>query len=211
MNRQDATHRSVWNSLHWARPQMPDQVLPDPQWYDWLMDPSSLTRRLQDASQGQFRVELLHQVIVRPALNEAKLLGLSSQAYALVRQVCLRGYNQPWVFARTVIPLSTLAAGNRYLLKLGNRSLGSVLFRHAHTHRAPIEITYDPRRRAACQAIYTGEVLPHFFWGRRSVFQIKQAPLLVSELFLDDFQKSLALPLESPEMMMPAPSPITAP
>ncbi|OPX55659.1 chorismate lyase [Oceanospirillum multiglobuliferum] len=177
---------------------MPNQTLPNAQWYDWLMDPSSLTRRLQQASNGHFQVELLNQAIVKPALNEAALLGLHSQAYALVRQVCLRGHDQPWVFARTVIPLSTLAAGNRYLLKLGNRSLGSVLFRHAHTHRAPIEITYDRRRQEGFQATSIGATLPHFWWGRRSVFQIKHAPLLVSEFFLDDFQRSLALPTETP-------------
>lgn len=172
----DVIQRSAWDQLHWTCPHAPGHSRPDDMWHDWLMNPSSLTRRLQKVSQYTFRVERTDQQILKPALNEARLLGLHSQQYALIRQVILHGKDQPWVFARTVIPLSTLNAGNRHLMRLGNRSLGSVLFKYPHIRRAPIEIT----RR---QPLFPAE----FVWGRRSIFEIHQSPLLVTELFLEPF------------------------
>jgi len=179
-----AVQRTSWDRLRWFSPHSPGNHQPDNQWYDWLMNPSSLTRRLQLVSHNRFRVEQLSQHIVKPALNEASLLKLRSQQYVLVRQVLLYGGDQPWVFARTVIPLTTLNEGNRHLLKLGNRSLGSVLFKYPHIRRAPIEICHaDPDK-----AFFTD-----FVWGRRSIFEIHQSPLLVTELFLDTFCQSQQL------------------
>lgn len=178
-----AIQRSAWDQLHWTSPHAPGHQRPDSQWHDWLMNPSSLTRRLQAASQQTFRVERTDQQILKPALNEASLLGMHSQQYALIRQVILYGQEQPWVFARTVIPLSTLNAGNRHLMRLGNRSLGSVLFKYPHIRRAPIQITRNNNRFTA-----------DFIWGRRSIFEIHQAPLLVTELFLEPFAGHSNLP-----------------
>ena len=182
---QEAIKRSSWDRLQWVSPHSPGQIQPDQDWHDWLMNPSSLTRRLQQVSHNRFRVQLLNQQILKPALNEANLLRMHSQQYALIRQVLLYGGVTPWVFARTVIPLPTLNAGNRHLLKLGNRSLGSVLFKYSHIRRAPIQIT---------QAT-TSNFISDFIWGRRSIFEIHQSPLLVSELFLPEFGQSQQLPL----------------
>lgn len=179
-----AVQRTSWDRLHWFSPRSPGTQQPDTQWHSWLMNPSSLTRRLQQASHDRFRVEQLSQHVVKPALNEASLLKMHSQQYALVRQVLLYGGDQPWVFARTVVPLTTLNAGNRHLLKLGNRSLGSVLFKYPHIRRAPIEL---------CHADPDNVFFTDFVWGRRSIFEIHQSPLLVTELFLDTFCQSQQL------------------
>jgi len=173
-----ALSRSEWDVLSWSHLGAPGQTQPDKNWLDWLTDDSSLTRRRKHASDQRFQVQLLQQCLIRPALNEARLLGIDSQQYALIRQVYLKGFNQPWVFARTVIPLPTLHQGNRHLMLLGNRSLGSVLFKNAHTQRASMEIT---------QHVPTFST--PFVWGRRSTFNIYKAPLLVTELFLEPFRQ----------------------
>lgn len=178
---QQAISRSEWGKLRWSAPYTPGQHRPDSHWRDWLTDSGSLTQRLRQASDQRFSVQLLQQRLRRPALNESRLLGLGCQEYALIRQVILHGAGQPWVFARTVIPLPTLQQ-NRHLMQLGNRSLGSVLFRHAGTTRTSMEITR--RHPAFC--------VP-FIWGRRSTFRIHSAPLLVTELFLEPFRQSLQL------------------
>jgi len=179
---QQAASRREWEKLNWLSPHTPGQIRPDHDWLDWLTDASSLTRRLKQASQQRFHVQLLQQSLLRPALNECHHLGMTTQEYALVRQVILHGLNQPWVFARTVIPLPTLRQGNRHLMLLGNRSLGSVLFKNAHTRRTSQEITRS----------YPDFCAP-FIWGRRSTFEIRQAPLLVTELFLEPFRNYLNL------------------
>lgn len=177
-----AASRAQWEQLTWGHPFAPGRKQPDADWMNWLTDGSSLTQRLKQASDQQFRVQLLQQRLLRPALNESRLLGLGSQEFALVRQVILYGRDQPWVFARTVIPLSTLQQGNRHLMLLGNRSLGSVLFKNRTTQRVSKEIT------AAHAGFCTS-----FVWGRRSVFEIRTAPLLVTELFLEPFRRHLRL------------------
>ncbi len=179
---QRAASRPEWEQLNWMSPHTPGQVQPDDAWLDWLTDSTSLTRRLKQVSGQRFHVQLLQQRLLRPALNECRLLGMATQDYAVIRQVILHGINQPWVFARTVIPLSTLRLGNRHLMLLGNRSLGSVLFKNAHTQRTSQEIAHrEP------------EFCAPFIWGRRSTFEIRQSPLLVTELFLEPFRQHLKL------------------
>lgn len=177
-----AASRPEWEKLNWVSPNKPGQVQPDADWLDWLTDSSSLTKRLKQTSHQQFQVHLLQQRLLRPALNEIPLLGMKPGEYALIRQVILYGVNQPWVFARTVIPLPTLRQGNRHLMLLGNRSLGSVLFKNARTRRTSQEIT-------RCR----GDFCAPFIWGRRSTFEIGQTPLLVTELFLEPFRDYLNL------------------
>lgn len=177
-----ASARATWDNLSWYSPFFPARPEPDLHWQNWLSDSGSLTRRLKEVSDGRFRVELLSQRLCRPALNEAALLGLAPDQHAVIRQVILHGAGQPWVFARTVMPLATLAQGNDYLLRLGNRSLGSVLFNSPHIHRAGLEICQpDPA------------FITPFHWGRRSLFQIRRQPILVCELFLPPFARDLQL------------------
>jgi len=60
-------------------------------WRDWLLHPGSLTQRLLDASDGQFKVEVLSQSLLRPSLSERRALSLPEHRLALVREVILSG------------------------------------------------------------------------------------------------------------------------
>ena len=170
----------VWRSSYRLnRAQLPEQ------WRDWLLDRSSLTLRLQHACEGQFSVEVVSQCMEPPMLSEARALGRPPQELALVRQVRLRCDGEPWVFARTIIPLPSLRRGLRQLALLGNRPLGAVLFADPTMRRSAVEVARIARgKRLYRRAL--GEAAPQHgeIWGRRSLFTLRGQPLLVSEFFL---------------------------
>lgn len=147
----------------------------------WLFDPASLTARLKIKCANGFRVELLSQAIQKPRLDEFKVLGITTGNYALVRQVRLCCAHACWVYARTVIPISTLKGKQRIYQNLGTRPLGAMLFADRTMQRDEVMVTS-----------LVGDQLPDglglavddVVWGRRSVFRVGGKPLLVSEYFL---------------------------
>lgn len=177
-----APHRNepVWReALRLHRREVPEAILP------WLLDPASLTRRIQSACTGRFAVDLLEQGFLRPLQNEAAHLGMRAGGRGFVREVHLLCSGAPWVFARTVIPHTTLVGANRRLTRLKNRPLGAVLFSDPTMERGPIEIAcLLPGDALYCDATRHLDVLPDTIWGRRSVFTLAGKPLLVSEFFL---------------------------
>lgn len=147
----------------------------------WLFDPASLTARLKQKCTAGFRVEVLSQAIQKPRLDEFRVLGVETGSYALVRQVRLCCGHACWVYARTVIPFSTLKGKQRIYANLGTRPLGAMLFADRTMKRDEVMVTS-----------LTGSQLPSglglaqddVVWGRRSVFRVAGRPLLVSEYFL---------------------------
>lgn len=161
-----------WYSLR--RPAVTDAPL---EWRKWLLDTGSLTQRLIAASQGDFRVEVVRQGWCRPTRSEAKALNIPSRQLAMIREVQLIGKGQAWVYARTVIPASTLTGKQRELNFIGNRSLGSILFSDPTMKRGPLQISK--------LKLITGESV----WARRSLFHLSDKPLLVAEVFLPQLQQ----------------------
>jgi chorismate--pyruvate lyase len=152
---------------------------------DWLLDPTSLTRRLQQACAGQFRVEPTGQYWQRPMLNEAQALGVLPHERCFVREVRLLCDDQPWVYARTVIPVRTLTGPRRRLSRLGKKPLGAVLFADPSMYRSGIEIAkLLPGQSLFARATAGLSQTPTSIWGRRSAFFLNHQPLLVSEIFL---------------------------
>lgn len=157
---------------------------PSPALRDWLGDSGSLTARLIAQSEGNFKVRVVRQIIGRPTLNERQVLGMRQPALALIREVILFGCNEPWVFARSILPLTSLTGSLRHLRKQNNRPLGAFLFSQPQLQRSAIAVArisrdhaYVPLDLAANQPL----------WGRRSVFYLQRKPLLVSEVFLPAF------------------------
>lgn len=177
-----ACHRAepdwhVASRLH--RRDVPEPVL------RWLLDPASLTRRIQSACHGVFRVEVLFQGWARPLHNELRKLGMRQGSEGFVREVHLLCDESPWVFARTVIPRTTLTGPRRCLTRLKTRPLGALLFADPTMQRGPVEIA----RLTPCDKLYPAAIQhltlrPEMIWGRRSLFTLGGKPLLVSEIFL---------------------------
>ncbi len=176
-------------------------ILPEPLWsqgrphaylgipkpvQSWLTDTGSLTRRvIQHCMGGHFRVNLLQQTWDTPLNSERQVLGMRRGLLAMTRDVALLCDETPWVFARTLIPVTTLKGSARRLMRLGERPLGAVLFSDPKVSRGTTQIA----------RLYPGNALfdiareqlnetPEYLWGRRTLFYMERHPLLVNELFL---------------------------
>jgi chorismate--pyruvate lyase len=143
-----------------------------------------LTAKLIKLSHGEFRVQVLQQVRARASRSEALALGIGFHKLCLVREVILRGHDRPWVFARSVLPLSSLTGALYHLRKQGTRPLGAFLFSQPHLKRSPIALGLISRHHTYLPKTLAGDTP---VWGRRSIFSLDNKPLLVSEVFLPGF------------------------
>lgn len=154
--------------LNQALTSMPAELKP------WLLAQGSLTRQLTQLAGGQFRVEPFRQGFERIYLHESQLMQTGVDQQAWVREVYLYGCEaDPWVKARSIIPVESLKGQGLRLRYLKKRSLGSLLFSRA---------TPDCIRQIA--------LLPEG-WTRRSLYLWHQRPLIVQETFLPGFQQYL--------------------
>ena len=107
---------------------------------------------------------------------------------ALIRQVHLLCGDHPWVYARTIIPATSMRGRLRRLAHLGTRPLGAMLFADPGMQRGPVELAnIGPGEPLFTDATRHMQQQPADIWGRRSVFRIAHQPLLVSEIFLPEF------------------------
>lgn len=163
----------------WLRSRVPAQLR------DWLLDAGSLTDRLQCVCTGHFSVRVISEGWERPRRDEARLLAMRPSTLGWVRQVQLLCDQVPWVFARTVIPISTLSGSQRQLIHLGDRPLGAFLFADPGMQRAAVELAcIEPGQVMFAEATAGLSGKPAAIWGRRSVFRVGGKPLLVTEVFL---------------------------
>ncbi len=139
----------------------------------WLLDSGSLTRRLIKQSTQDFRVRVVSEGVARMFQHEKDVLK-SPVGCAWIREVELIVDGQVWVFARSVVPLSTLNGQDLQLRYLGNKPLGHLLFSSPRYKRSQFQIGKIALENT--QSI----------WGRRSIFSCngQQKNLLVSETFM---------------------------
>ncbi|MCU7922652.1 MAG: chorismate lyase [Candidatus Thiodiazotropha sp. (ex Dulcina madagascariensis)] len=153
----------------------------------WLRDTGSLTRRvIQACDKGTFRVRLLHQGWGTPLYSERRILNMRRGVVAMVRDVELLCNEHPWVFARTLIPITSLRGSARRLMQLGEKPLGAVLFSDPKVSRGSTQIAQllpgHPLFSTACNHL---NETPASLWGRRTLFYVaNNRPLLVNEIFL---------------------------
>jgi len=158
----------------------------------WLRDEGSLTRRVMQAcGQGGFRVRLLHQAWGSPLYSESQVLRLRRGEATLIREVELLCGGRPWVFARTLIPATSLKGSARRLTLLGEKPLGAVLFADARVQRGITQIArLLPRHPLFGAAAGHLRQQPQVLWGRRTLFYIAGRPILVNEIFLPELLQS---------------------
>lgn len=160
----------------------------------WLIDSGSLTERIiEECKNSNFKVEVLQQEEIEPELAETKLLVMANHDKGLIREVLLYCGDTPIVFARTVIPLTTLTGKQEELKYLGDKPLGAFLFSQQNMYRAPLEIsnysnTYLANQKKKINSLEIDSQAS--LWARRSIFYLDNKPLLVYEAFLSDMSKS---------------------
>jgi chorismate lyase len=160
----------------------------------WLRDEGSLTRRvIQACGQDGFRVRLLHQAWGSPLYSESRVLRVRRAEATLIREVELLCEERPWVFARTLIPATSLRGSARRLTQLGDRPLGAVLFSDSRVRRGITQIArLQPRHPLFATAAANLQQKPQQLWGRRTLFYIAERPILVNEIFLPEIPRRQA-------------------
>lgn len=154
----------------------------------WLLDPGSLTARLKQNCQN-FRVELLGQKqTLCSALESNELIKAGEPV--LVREVLLYCDDIPQVFARSLLPLTSLTGDEQQLANLGTQPLGQVLFNNPSLIRQRIELANFSEDTCVARLANTLEPIKKIskrgLWGRRSIFVLEGKPLMVAEVFLPD-------------------------
>lgn len=151
---------------------------------DWLIDKASLTKRLQ-AHCAEFSVKPTKMYAAKSQYDDAQLLCLPPHQKALLREVHLCCTGRPVVFAHSVLPYQSLRGSWQGLSRLGNKSLGSTLFADARVVRTPLAYKKLAKHHALYRrAVADLESAPSALWARRSVFRLKHAVILVTEVFL---------------------------
>ena len=164
---------------------------------EWLLNIESLTERLMQQCTS-FRVEVLGQYTnatgVGIAADEMVLVAhrCDESTDLVIREVVLRGDEQPWVYARSIFPV---ALTQDALHELGDQPLGKLLFNDPRFERQPFMVSFmlpdDPFvQYLITQKVISAEALElHLhkhagIWARRSVFTYLEHHILVNEIFL---------------------------
>ena len=150
-----------------------------PDVHDWLyVDKGSLTRRLTELAEGAFSVTPLTEGWQPLRDDECAALGVANGSQGWVREVYLRGQQEPWVFARSVAARSALEQSGLDLPHLGSRSLGELLFSDPAFTRGPLQARRYP------EAWLPQDWREPQLWARRSCFSQGDLQVLVAEVFL---------------------------
>ena len=138
-------------------------------WQDWLSDAGSLTQLISNKTKSSVSVEVLTDHKQNLLKDEACLFRQPLHR-CRIREVYLCVNDVPVVFARSVLPTSSSTGINRDVLQLGSKPLGEVLFKKG---KAPILLRQITE-------------VPGLGWGRRSLYQLRGHPILISEFFLPE-------------------------
>lgn len=138
-------------------------------WQDWLSDAGSLTQLIANKTQSTVSVEVLNDHN-QDLLKDEALLFDKPLNRCRVREVYLCVNDVPVVFARSILPTSSSTGINRDVLQLGSKPLGEVLFKKG---KAPILLRQITE-------------VPGLGWGRRSLYQLRGHPILITEFFLPE-------------------------
>jgi chorismate lyase len=150
----------------------------------WLTDGGSLTARIARLYPA-VRVHILFQGLRRPDRDERFLFGDQCGTRVLVREVFLMCGDMPVVFAHTVVDPRHLCGVWRSILKLGSRPLGAALFADPRVRRYPLrQKRLGPHHELHARLkTFLGRP-PARLWARRSLFRLRDSPILVTEVFL---------------------------
>jgi len=158
------------------------QPRPAPALLDWLLDPGSLTRRLTRLASGDFAVRVLHADWQTLRADECTALAIPPDSTGWVREVALLGQGQPWVYARSVAARSALHGADFDLDRIGNQSLGEVLFCDPRFTRGALELCHYPL--TCLPPGLSSDAHIGALWGRRSCFVRGDLGVLVAEVWL---------------------------
>lgn len=157
-----------------------------PEVQDWVNLQTSMTARIGEVAGTAIDVEVLRQANAGLLSDEQAFFPEDDSAGAVVREVCLSSNQQPLLIARTSFTSKRLEE-HPTVKELGNRALGSLLFANGppnFTAREYVEI----RSGAPLWDLVLQRHAPaaDFYWARRTLFELFEEPLLVTEIFMPE-------------------------
>jgi chorismate--pyruvate lyase len=135
----------------------------------WLLESGPITNRIKLSQ--EFELELLNDEIDEISKEEELFLNSVSKTFR-VRRVILLGNKTPVVYAKSVIPTSTIENGLSSLGKIGNAPLGDILF--------------TPGVFTKLDMVYASFLSKekNVYWGRKIKYSVNSEPISVMEIFL---------------------------
>ncbi|NRD71723.1 chorismate lyase [Shewanella sp. VB17] len=165
-------------AIQWLSPDQTNQ-LPTSPLTDWLLSNGSLTQKLRSHC-VEFEVKILAEDMLAPFNGECLT---ANQSWVREVLLCLDGI--PWIFARTLIPISLFQQQQFNFVNLGTRPLGELLFSSDTFSLGKIEIAHFTPCHKLTQLLAPLEQTPtQELWGRRRYFCHHDEQLIVSEIFL---------------------------
>jgi chorismate--pyruvate lyase len=154
---------SPWTSIESIESKVDASIL------SWLSESGPITNRIKLSQ--EFELELLNDEIDEISKEEELFLNSVSKTFR-VRRVILLGNKTPVVYAKSVIPTSTIENGLSSLGKIGNAPLGDILF-------TPGVFT---KLDMVCASFLSKE--KNVYWGRKIKYSVNSEPISVMEIFL---------------------------
>ncbi len=165
---------------------LPLKGLTQEQW-QCLTAADSLTIRLQKMSHNALDLRLQKNGWSNAYPEERLILpSLESDSKVWIREIvhCVR--QRPWVWTRTVIPVTTIE--NTNIPANTSQSIGTFLFSDSNLKRSPFLFCILPYTHPYYQSFQSccpKSAVP--LWTRCSTLLFKKFPLLIIETFLPDF------------------------
>lgn len=158
----------------------------------WLEHTGSMTAKLGQL--GRLEVMPLQESSTGLAADEANFLGSPLDSDCHLREVVLSVDATACIYARSLMPLSSLAGANQQLSQLATTPLGAALFRAPEAERRYLEACRLP----ASQLPIEVESQQQLLLARRSLFIKNGQPLLVAECFLPNLWQLAASGASNP-------------
>ncbi|WP_196140113.1 chorismate lyase [Aliikangiella sp. G2MR2-5] len=155
-----------------------------PEIFALLSDRGSLTGRFQQVMGVKPRLTRLSQGREFVSKQEREILGIPEREMALVREIKMGKGENNWLFARTVVPNSTLRGSARRIIGLKNTPIGKILFGRQGASRTSLNVELTENLPVQIERLRIE--LHHPLWQRQSIFEFASGPLLVTEVFLPD-------------------------
>lgn len=173
-------------SINWQAKSALDIAAIDKRLSGGLFQTGSLSRYLAQRCRGAFRVEVEAEVWQLPLPDEAGRLSLGQDETAFIREAWLKSGAKRLVYARTVIPQTTLARADGRLARLGARPLGEILFAEGARRSTLRYARLPPGADLGRLPQDKGQDMAEAPWARQSLFHLRDEPLLISEVFLPE-------------------------
>lgn len=157
---------------------------PPPYLRPWLLEPRSLTLRLQ-RHYGDIGLRVIKQALGEPYNDE----GSGQLPLAICRAVVLSSADRlPLVVAHSILPAVPRGPLSVIFRKLGRQALGSLLFTHRGFVRRQREWAFLDKRHPLYRLTSLEDQIdpPEKFWARRAVFSMSRFPMQsvqVTEVF----------------------------